>query len=338
MPKTEDTKNKEDKADKKEKIPSIKDLMRLASKRGFKLKLASEIEPFEYIPSGLPQMDNLGGPCLGRFVVIYGAEGSGKSTMAYRYITSAQKKYPEKICLLVDAEHRVDPVWMEQQGVSLERLLIIDSCDTLEEYCQAAIDIIQTGAVSLCVIDTISAMTPAYSLEEKSSAHALERDHVAIDARKTQQFIKLVTSDVFKHKTAVLIVAQTRTHGIGSMYTYEGLSGGHHQKHMALQIWQFSRTGKSDCEYQKVVIDGNTVNELASYMVRAKLEKDTGPNLGKAAFVRFRVGIGFDLLESVINAAIRFDIIKRTGGIHITKNAFKVKRTFFHTSKRTKIS
>lgn len=291
----------------------IKKLRSVAEKKGIKLKLGSELSSFVRIPSGLPQLDSIGGPVLGRFIVIYGVEGSAKTTMCCRWLAAAQREYPEKLVLLVESEDKFDVNWAAIQGVDIENLLVVQGEKTLEDYCDSLRDLVKEGVISLCVVDSISAMTPQAYFDKEAKGEMMERNHIGQDATKIQQFIKITKGDFFEHNTACVIVGQARTHGIGSMYTHIGLSGGHMLKHMAMQIWQFNPlNGATEVSHKMVDIDGRKVKVLEYFHVKATLQKDTGPNVGQAAYLKFIPGVGFDDMEAWIRAGITYGIIDQT--------------------------
>src|SRR6188768_804047 len=66
----------------------------------------------------------LGGKGLprGRVVEIYGAEASGKTTIALHTVAQAQKA--GGVAAYIDAEHALDPSWAKRLGVNLEELLV----------------------------------------------------------------------------------------------------------------------------------------------------------------------------------------------------------------------
>src|SRR5262245_18579203 len=66
----------------------------------------------------------LGGKGLprGRVVEIYGAEASGKTTIALHAVANAQKA--GGVAAYIDAEHALDPAWAKRMGVDLENLLV----------------------------------------------------------------------------------------------------------------------------------------------------------------------------------------------------------------------
>src|SRR5215208_4884858 len=66
----------------------------------------------------------LGGKGLprGRVIEIYGAESSGKTTIALHTLANAQKG--GGVAAYIDTEHALDPSWAKKLGVDLENLLV----------------------------------------------------------------------------------------------------------------------------------------------------------------------------------------------------------------------
>jgi recombination protein RecA len=78
----------------------------------------------EGISTGSLSLDiALGGNGLprGRIVEIYGAEASGKTTIALHAVAEAQKA--GGVAAYIDAEHALDPSWAKRIGVDLDSLL-----------------------------------------------------------------------------------------------------------------------------------------------------------------------------------------------------------------------
>jgi recombination protein RecA len=71
---------------------------------------------------GLDHAIGIGGMPRGRIVEVYGAESSGKTTLALHIIAEAQKS--GDICAFVDAEHALDPEYAKKIGVQTDKLLI----------------------------------------------------------------------------------------------------------------------------------------------------------------------------------------------------------------------
>ncbi|HDI00615.1 MAG TPA: DNA recombination/repair protein RecA, partial [Firmicutes bacterium] len=79
----------------------------------------------EAIPTGSLALDvalGIGGVPRGRIVEIFGAEASGKTTLALHIVAEAQKR--GGLAAYIDAEHALDPVWAKHIGVDVDDLLI----------------------------------------------------------------------------------------------------------------------------------------------------------------------------------------------------------------------
>ena len=79
----------------------------------------------EAIPTGSVGLDKaigIGGVPKGRIVEIYGAESSGKTTIALHCIAEAQKL--GGTAAFIDAEQALDPIYARALGVDIDSLLI----------------------------------------------------------------------------------------------------------------------------------------------------------------------------------------------------------------------
>src|SRR4029079_18483125 len=86
---------------------------------------AAKNNAVEAIPTCSLALDlalGIGGIPKGRVTEIYGAESSGKTTVAAQIVAQAQKA--GGLAAYVDAEHAVDPVYFRNIGVDVDNLLI----------------------------------------------------------------------------------------------------------------------------------------------------------------------------------------------------------------------
>ncbi len=80
--------------------------------------------PVEAIPTGAVALDlalGIGGVPRGRIVEIFGPESSGKTTLIYHIIAEAQAK--GGVCVFIDTEHAMDPIYARAIGVDTDELL-----------------------------------------------------------------------------------------------------------------------------------------------------------------------------------------------------------------------
>ena len=124
------------------------------------------------ISSGALSLDiALGGKGIprGRIIEIFGAESSGKTTIALHAVASAQKK--GGVAAFIDAEHALDPSWAKRLGVDLEALLVSQP-SSAEEALKIAEMLIKSNSVDLIVIDSVAALVPRAEVEgEIGDAH-----------------------------------------------------------------------------------------------------------------------------------------------------------------------
>jgi recombination protein RecA len=85
----------------------------------------------ESISSGSILLDNSMGPCkgypFGSVIEVFGWEGAGKTLLLYLAIAEAQRKHPDKPCVLIDAERQFQfqAKWAASVGVNIEKLIVI---------------------------------------------------------------------------------------------------------------------------------------------------------------------------------------------------------------------
>lgn len=146
----------------------------------------------------------LGGHGLprGRIIEIFGAEASGKTTIALHAVASAQKK--GGVAAFIDAEHALDPGWAKRIGVDLETLLVSQpSC--AEEALKIAEMLIKSNAVDIIVIDSVAALVPRAEVEGE-----IGDSHMGLQARLMSQALRILTPTISRTKTSMVFINQIR--------------------------------------------------------------------------------------------------------------------------------
>lgn len=151
----------------------IKDL-----NRKFKTNLITEGVVFEKIPRvpfSSPRLNYMtyGGLPMGRIIEFSGEEGGGKTTTALDIVGNAQKLFPDKRAAYIDVERTFDSEWATKLGVAVDKLILVAPQEqTAEQIFEITKSIVETGEISVCVIDSIGAMvsSQAYSktIEDKT--------------------------------------------------------------------------------------------------------------------------------------------------------------------------
>ncbi|MDA1096402.1 MAG: recombinase RecA [Chloroflexi bacterium] len=157
------------------------------------------------IPTGSLSLDmalGIGGIPRGRLTEIFGAESSGKSTLAMHIIAEAQKT--GGTVAYIDAEHALDPVYAAACGVNIEDMLISQPDDG-EQALDITEALVRSAAVDAIVIDSVAALVPRAEIEGR-----MGDVHVGLQARLMSQALRKLTGTTHRSRTAVIFINQLR--------------------------------------------------------------------------------------------------------------------------------
>ena len=98
----------------------------------------------------------------GKAVCFFGPESSGKSLLSQLCLIELQKKYPESIQILIDAEFSFNSDWFQKLGGDLGRLLVKQTNDPLEIFDwieKDVLEMLQDGApINGLMIDSVKSI------------------------------------------------------------------------------------------------------------------------------------------------------------------------------------
>src|SRR3954471_18359157 len=174
------------------------------------------------IPTGALSLDlalGVGGVPRGRIIEIFGPESSGKTTLLYHVLASAQQM--GGICAFIDAEHAMDPAYAKRIGVDIDELLVsqpdhgeqaLEIADLLasqpdhgEQALEIADLLIRSGAVDVVAIDSVAALTPKAELEG-----AMGDQTVGLQARMMSQAMRKLAGNLNRANTLCVFTNQIR--------------------------------------------------------------------------------------------------------------------------------
>jgi len=257
----------------------------------------NEIKHIESIPTGALSLDialGVGGIPKGRIIEIYGPESSGKTSLTLHIAAECQKQ--GGVVAFIDAEHAFDPSYAKTIGIDLENLLI-----SQPDYGEQALEILETlvrsGAVDLVIIDSVAALTPKAEIEGD-----MGDSHMGLQARLMSQALRKVTAIASKTNTTVIFINQLRMK-IGVMFgNPETTTGGNALKFYAsirIDIRRTEKIGSGD--------------DVIGHVVRTKVVKNkVAPPFREALFDMIS-GKGIDRESSIIDAALKYEIIEKAG-------------------------
>lgn len=175
----------------------------------------------DVIPTGSISLDaalGIGGIPRGRAIEVFGAESSGKTTLALHMLAQAQGAGGE--VAFIDAEHALDPAYAERLGLNIDNLLVAQP-ETGEQALEITETLVRSNAMDAIVIDSVAALVPKAEIEGE-----MGDSHVGLQARLMSQALRKLTGAVSKSRTSVIFINQIRMK-IGVMFgNPETTSGG----------------------------------------------------------------------------------------------------------------
>lgn len=285
----------------KARLDAVKMAMQQITKQfgeGSIMTLAEEkVKKVDSIPTGAISLDialGIGGVPKGRIIEIYGPESSGKTTLALSIAAESQKN--GGIAALIDAEHAFDAEYAKKIGVKTEELLV-----SQPDYGEQALEILETllrsGAVDIVIVDSVAALTPKAEIDGE-----MGDSHMGLQARLMSQALRKVTGIASKTNATVIFINQLRQK-IGIMFgNPETTTGGNALK--------FYASVRMDIR-QKEKITSN--EQVVGGLARVKVVKNkVAPPFREAEF-EIRYGEGIDKVSSLIDAALKHNVIEKSG-------------------------
>lgn len=264
-------------------------------------------ENIDVIPTGALSLDialGVGGVPRGRIVEIYGAESSGKTTIALHIIAEAQKMGGE--AAFIDAEHALDPFYAKKLGVDINNL-IVSQPDSGEQALEIVEALVRSNAIDVIVIDSVAALVPQAEIDGE-----MGEAHVGLQARLMSQALRKLAGITSKTKTTVIFINQLREK-VGIMFgNPETTPGGR-----ALKFYASVRL-----EVRKGEIIKSQGQPIGS-KVKVKVVKNKVAPPFKEAEFDLIYGEGISKEGNVLDVAVNIDVIQKSGAWY-TYNGQKI--------------
>ena len=252
----------------------------------------------EVISTGSINLDaalGLGGVPRGRVVEIYGAESSGKTTIALHIAAEAQKA--GGIVAFIDAEHALDPVYAKALGVDVDELLISQP-DYGEQALEIADMLVRSNAVDIIVVDSVAALVPKVEIDGE-----MGDQQMGLQARLMSKALRKLTASLNKSKTTMVFINQIRDKiggfGFGPQTTTTGGKALKFYSSVRLEVKRIGSVKQGD-----EVIGNETVVKVTKNKV--------APPFKEASF-QIMYGRGITRVGEIMEIALSNDIVAKSG-------------------------
>ena len=265
-----------------------------------KLGESKHITPVGGISTGSLSLDmatGINGIPKGRVTEVYGAESSGKSTLAYHLMAECQKT--GGTAAYIDTEHALDPDYAKRCGVNTDDLLISQP-DFAEQALEICEYLVRSGAIEILVLDSVAALVPKVELEGD-----MGDAHVGLQARLMSQALRKLTAAINKSHCAVLFINQIREK-VGIIWgNPETTPGGR-----ALKFYSSLRIDLRRTESLKKGTD------IIGSRVKARIVKNkVAPPFKVAEFdIMFNTGISKE--SDIVDIGAELGIIQKSGAFY----------------------
>jgi recombination protein RecA len=252
-----------------------------------------------------------GGFPRGFMCEVSGKESTGKSTLCLQAIPGLQAKREVTVYADFEKSLRAQQHYIRAMGIDVndKATFLHLEPNTLEEGGEAIFQACIALKPALVVVDSLAAMIPAAFLTGKVE----DAIKVGLHARMVSVFVGTMNKILSKTNTALVFVNQVRAKiNAQSNGPQTDTTGGFAFKfYMALriQLAQIEKVGTTTAS----TITGETTKEFTDQVIKVTIIKNKLDRPFRSEDIYLRFGKGFDGVQSLIDLAIKRQLLVGTG-------------------------
>lgn len=216
------------------------------------------------------------------------------------------KEKGTKVVVYIDAEQTLDVKWAQLLGVDTESMILVRPQEqTAEEILQIAIDLVSTGDVGLCVLDSIPMLVSQNIFDE-----SLEKKSYGGISQALTMFCSKVTPHLVQNQCAFIGINQIRE-DLSSMYNTTSTPGGKMWKHACSLRLRFRKDTLLDMHNKELTsrAENPAGNKVAIEISKTKVCKPDR----RIGYYTLNYTTGIDTLADTITVALQYDILRQGG-------------------------
>lgn len=211
-----------------------------------------------------------------------------------------------RVVVYIDAEQTLDVQWAQLLGVDTEAMILVRPQEqTAEQVLQIAIDLIATGDVGLCVLDSIPMLVSQNIFNEDMD----KKSYGGISQALTV-FCSKVTPHLTQQQCTFIGINQIRE-DLASMYNTVSTPGGKMWKHACSLRLRFRKDTLLDMNNGELTsrAENPAGNRVGIEIAKTKVCKPDR----RIGYYTLNYTEGIDVLADIITVALQYRILKQGG-------------------------
>lgn len=256
-----------------------------------------DLKNVDVLKSGSVILDKalgIGGFPKGRIIEIFGNESSGKTTIALQAVAECLNN--DGRVAYIDAENALDINYIISMGIDPNKLLLARPENGEQAF--SVIDaLIKTNMIDLIVVDSVAALIPESELNGE-----MTDQNIGAHARLMSKGLRMLQGTISKTNVCVIFINQLREK-VGVMFGNPEITTGG-------RALKFFSSIRLDVRKSELLKSGNEIKGIKTKVTVVK--NKLAPPL-KHCFIDIFFGKGYDYKNEIINFAIDYEIIKKSG-------------------------